>query len=246
MSLVRLGFKLKGAAGSVVPGTQTYDAGSGNHVVQPYNTLVVEEWGAGGGSGAVSTASSPASHTDAGNGGSSTVTVGSDSLVADGGAGSVSLWGPGGGSTSPGAAGSASGGDTNTTGTQGDAGLRNVGVFSGNHRGGSSPNGGAYTASQTEPASPGTIAGADGNAPGGGAQPPGANSGGGATYMPAGGSGGGYCKKTYTYGVGQAPAWGALLPYSVGVGGAAGTIEVIPTSKNGAVGAAGRVKFTWS
>jgi hypothetical protein len=96
----------------VFPGSQSFGYGSYAPVIQEYNTITVEIWGAGGGSGAASTGPGTAA-TD---GGTSYFSAPSGPVYAFGG-----LHGePGGGEGAPGAPGgpgSASGGDVNAPGS---------------------------------------------------------------------------------------------------------------------------------
>lgn len=121
--------------------TVTTPTASANFVVQPYNTLVVEHWGAGG-SGAA---------TGAGNAGGASASSTLGLTAGGGGAGPAS-------GTS--VAGTASGGDTNTSGSVGSAsGAALTAGF-----GGAGANGGAQRAGPTAANTGGNA----GNAPGGG------------------------------------------------------------------------------
>jgi hypothetical protein len=226
----------------VVPGSTTFDSGSGNFTVPGYNTLTVELWG-GGGSGRGST-NQVANGASGGVGGNNGVdsTVSTLGLTAERGRGASGGTGTGTG----GAGGAGVGGDDNQSGESGQSGTSNSNSSIAYRYGGASPNGGARATGNLS----GTTSGADGiagNAPGGGGtgwainvnQGPGF---GWQSYAHASGGGGGYTSKTYVRGEPGAPDIGDLLAYAVGAGGA----SVGSGSSESGAGAAGRVKFTWS
>ena len=210
----------------VVPGTTTFNSGSGTYTVVSYNTLTIELWGGGASGGAA--ASGPI------NGNASTVST--YSLSAGGGlrsttnATNANNAGPGG---------TASGGNTtNTNGGAGTAPSPTNGSFGTTGRGGNAPNGGlggaAINYSTTS-----AVNGNPGNAPGGGG-------GGGGSFIPTGGGtalkhpGGGsgaYVKHVFTYGAGGSPAIGDGIAYSVAA-------AANPGNAFYGLGAAGRISFT--
>lgn len=228
---------------TVTPGATTYNSGSGNYKVEPYNTLTIELWG-GGASGGPHSAIGVVPAGISGN----ASTVSTYSLSAGGGQASAS--------DSPsypgGAGGTASGG--NTTNTNGSAGgaanvnKLNTSTTSG-AGGGGAGGGGAGGSATSVPIGSGTsnnyYTGNDGTAPGGG------GSGGGAVIFSApgggnrnasgfqGGGGGAYVKHVLTFGSPGAPAVGDLIAYAVA---AAATRP--SGSGPGGQGAAGRIKFT--
>ena len=212
---------------NVTPGSTTITAtGSGSFTVPAYNTLVIELWGGGGGSGSVVGTASGYNGTD----GADTF-ITSLSLIAGGG--KLSLGAGNYGVSAGGVGGTATGGNINTSGGNGGSPV-NYNYLNQN-AGGSSPNGGAggaYSGAYL-------VNGNPGFSPGGG--------GGGAAYSNnsgtvgvSGGAGGGaYCKKTYA--LGTIP-FGTGLIFSVGTGGRGG----YQGANTGAAGAPGQIKFTWS
>lgn len=232
---------------AIVPGSQTYNSGSGNFVVEPYNTLEVELYG-GGSSGCSCQTTNPFRLASIA-GGASTCT--GLSLSAGGGAALVNGIST---TTQNGAAGgTASGGDTNTSGNASSQIVQSAGgVVSGSVAAAPNapgPAGGAGGTGITVGA--GASQQQNGHS---GTQPGGAGTsdvmssfsiGGGWVHRwGANGASGAYCKKTYTHGVTSGyPAWAANVAYAVGAGGGdPGTgIATAP-----GLGAAGRVIFTWS
>jgi len=199
----------------VTAGSQTYSTpGTFTFVTPLYNTLTVSVWGGGGGGG------DPSNGTGAGGTSSSF----NGNVIANGGGGGTAAgWGVGQGSA--GAGGTASGGDTNTTGSPGTLGgyipcCTSYYASAGN--GGASPNGGAGGTGASN-----GVAASPGAAPGGG--------GGGSGYTSSGlgngGGGGGYASKTYTTG---------QLTQGLGV-----TVVVGSGGAGGGNGADGRVSVTW-
>lgn len=245
MSHFAPGFIYAPAGVVVTPGSQTFNSGSGNWTTENYNTLEVELWGGGGSSSGRNPGGSLGTDR-AGNSDGSASTCTGLSLSAGRGASGL-------GWSQPGAGGTASGGDTNTTGTAGISGSNpnptaQTSATGGN--GGASPNGGATCAGSFTNA--GThVAGTIGNAPGGGS---GAGcrlffvSGDGVHAVGGGGGGGGaYCKKTFTAGVTPgAPAFASLVAYVVGAGSTYTNGTQSGVFVNSANGAVGRVRFTWS
>lgn len=217
-------------ARTVIAGSQTFDSSSGNFSMPAYNTLTVEIWG--GGSSSVGQTNGS---TVNGNAGGAT-TCSTLSMTANGAAAGITIGTPP--FTQPGAAGTASGGNTtNTTGNVGD-----IGVSPGTTSpctGAGAPNGGGNV---TTPSGANTN-GTNGSTPGGGGS--GVHF---AASSGAGGSSGGYSKSVYTFGVTSGfPAIGALLAWAVGSGGAAaGTTPADALNQRSGAGANGRVKFTWS
>lgn len=207
----------------VVPGSTTFDTGSGNFTTPNYNTLTIEVWGAGasGGSGGTTVQSVA--------GGASTCTT--KGMTANGGARTtVNANGAGGG-----VGGTASGGNTtNTTGgTGGDPSPLNTSAGT-SGAGGAGASGGAGGLAGGSPST-----GAAGTAPGGGGAGSNNSAGGGTFQKFAGGGGAGYSKSVYTFGVTSGfPTVAQLLAYSVGAGPAA--------NASGGAGANGRVRFTWT
>jgi hypothetical protein len=220
------------ASGVITPGSQTFDAASGNFPVPNYNVLTIELWGAGGaGLGFTTTSDITATDAVGTDGGASSVL----SMVANGGKHGNSTQA----GVSPGVGGTASGGNTtNTTGNTG--GGFGVGTNPANGRGGGAANGGGDQNSTNNTTlhlvTPGTI----GTIPGGGGSACVNGSAAGGTRM-NGAGGGGYCKSVFTFGVTSGfPSFGALLAYVAGVGG------VPAGAAPGGAGRFGRVKFTWS
>lgn len=195
-------------------GSQTYSTpGTYSFTVPSYATLTVQVWGGGGGGGSAYNAAS----TDGTAGDQSSF---NGTLVGGGGGagfGVVTNSGAGG------SGGTASGGDVNTTGNPGTAGVD----FGSGGSGGSAPNGGT-----------GGTAGAPGN-PGGA---PGAGGGGGTNAFNGGGGGsGGYVSKAYTSGQLTPGAGVTVIVGSGGAGGVAGN-----SISNGGAGAAGQVSITYT
>ena len=182
--------------------------GTYTRTVPTYSLMIVEVWGGGGGGGDSILRNGSA-------GGSSTFSA----MTAGGGDGGLGGQNGAGG----GRQGSASGGDTNTSGTAGG-----TGTFSVSGSGGSAPNGGSGGAGGT------SSAGANGNTPGGG----GAGS---YSHTPGGGGGGAgaYAKKTYASG---ALTVGSSVTLGVGSGGAGGT----QYGWSGGAGANGQVQVICS
>lgn len=219
-------------ARTVIPGSQTFDSGSGNFTVPVYNTLTIELWG-GGAAGGI--------HLDTTRGGTNgnPSTVSTLSLSAGGGLRSAD-------GANGGVGGTASGGNTtNTNGNVGgpstlNFGLPPSGFYSG--AGGSAPNGGAGGVGVYVPDTTGNANGNPGTAPGGGGSGAAETTGTGPAYTHRGDPGGGsgaYVKHVVTLGTGPAP--GALLAYAV-----AASVSAFAGTPQGGSGAAGRVKFTWA
>jgi len=213
----------------VTPGSAEYNsAGAGSQVLPNFNTLVVELWGAGSSGNGLT----PPSTNFPGNDGGTT-TCSTLGLTAGGGVR------PSGAPANPGAGGLASGGDINTSGSQGVAGGAYNGVFG---RGGSSPNGGATTLPPAGQGTPGLADnGFNGAAPGAAGSAPTYNVSG-SQFSGCGGSGGAYCRKTYTRGSPGAPAIGDTINHIVGGGGA----RDAAANFDGGSGANGRIRYTWS
>lgn len=239
---------------AVVPGSTTFDTGSGNYTVPNYNILTIEVWGQGGGAvGKPGANNNQGTETEGTDGAASTVTGTGIAITANGGGRGRSGANGGTGGT----AGTASGGNTtNTTGNVG--GNRTPTTGTGNNTvktsgvGGAAPNGGAQAAgvnSSSDSTTIGTIVtnGTNGNAPGGGGSGIADTTTGGLPLATnkqgfAGAGSCGYSKSVFVIGVtANAPSVGALLAYlaatSGGVAGGAG-------ARPGGAGAAGRVKFT--
>lgn len=239
-------------------GSETHDgpSTSGNFAVPLYNTLIIEGWGSGGGSGiGVNCTSAQTAGQTAATDGADTVVNYSGVLIAYGGKAGQNVT-----SDSSSAVlgvrvvgGIAAGGDVNSQGESGGAPQRNGAYGAPNGYGGSSPNGGAVRTITgiAEPAGANVVdAGDAGNAPGGGAS-------GAACTMQiddanrnvgGGGSGAGYFKITFTIGEPGAPLPGDLVNWVIGANGVGGGFTTLGAGNGarGADGAAGRVKFTWS
>lgn len=233
----------------VEAGSQTFDgpSASGNFPVPLYNTLTIEVWGPGGGSGALTTSTTAVASTNGTNPGDSTAAIGGSNLLATGGKTGLNQTHSPVFSPPASVGGIPSGGDTNANGENGGAGIdARAGYSSAEGAGGFSPNGGAHQ-TVSNPGTNGNQSSAAGNAPGGGAKS-GLQDLSGVQYVAAGGAGGAYVAKTFTFGVTfGAPAPGSLIPWAIGANGTGGTITGgSGTNRNGANGAAGRVKFTWA
>lgn len=207
-----------GKFAAVVPGSTTFDSGSGTYTVPNYDTLTIEVWGGGAPGGTTITPDgngSGVAGTILANGG------GRPTSNANGGTG-----GPGG---------TASGGNTtNTTGSAGTgASPTNFGAGT-SGAGGAGANGGAGGAAKGTGTNPNN--GNPGTAPGGGGGGQNFQGDGGLFSKYPGGGGGGYAKSVYVRGVTSgAPLIGSGLSYSVGA---------VSSAANQGDGAAGRVKFT--
>jgi hypothetical protein len=205
-------------------GSQVYTSGSGSFTIPPYATSIVFKlWGAGSGG---FWESSNVTYAPTSGGGNTTVTIPSLSVTITAGgalAGDTVI--------EHGVGGTASGGDINTSGSNGITSQGN----GGNAGNPTSPNpSGAGGAVIT-----GNANGNLGNAYGGG--------GGGAsnvysgnTYAGGGGGGGAFAQKTYTFG-GLSP--GATINWSVGSGGPGGAGS---GGYTGGVGANGGIVISWS
>ncbi|MDO8931441.1 MAG: hypothetical protein Q7U97_03525 [Rhodocyclaceae bacterium] len=205
----------------VTPGTVTYDiAGSNNFTVPDFNTLVVEMWGPGGGSGGAG--------PSVGNNGTDGTATTFNGLSAGGG-----LHGNGQAGTGQGASGNggtASGGDINTNGIAGTT----TSTTSTGH-GAPVDGGGDVTSDHT--AGPGGQGGKPGTTPGGGASGAAWN---GASFPVAGASGtGAYVKKTYVTGQLNVGSIIAAIVGTQGVGGYGNALS-------GNTGGPGKIVITWS
>lgn len=232
----------------VVPGSKTYNPGTHTFSVPLFNTLTVELWGGGGGSGKYE---GPFTFLAGANGEDSSVA--SLNLFARGGKGSTD-------GKAPGQGGTASGGSTNTTGGNSNGGSATAppsapgsgGIASTNPytspTGGSAANGGAGGAGTTYEL-PFFIPPGFYNLGNPGGQPGGGQSGDLIFYrddalsqaikvITAAGGGGGYCARTYTAAIGAAVQYNDQLAVIVGSG--------AYNPSFGTVGGDGRVKFTWS
>lgn len=204
------------------PGSQTYDApGVYSFTVPNFaSQLVIEAWGPGGvGRSLWSNATYVAG---------SATTVSGPSLTITANAGNFP---PGRASTDVGLGGTASGGDVNTSGANGQTGA-SAGAGHGG-AGGNSPNGGAGGAMSGV----GTNTFNNGTTPGGGGSASGVNSA--STTGNGGGGAGGYSKKTIAQGM-LTP--GTTVTATVGN-------DSSFASTNGydpGLGGHGTVKFTWS
>lgn len=222
-----------------------YTSGSGTITAPDYDELYVEATGAAGGTGAVSVTAGT-SGTNATNGGASTITVGTDNLVANGSNGTQTIRN-GIGSTTGTAGGTATGPwDVASTGNTGNAGIQNAawsGVAAG--RGNSHAFAQGFTTDLSgEPSSNNSsLNGFLYKAAGQSARPPTARGASASNeYRPATAGGGGFGYKKYTKGVGQAPSVGGSISYSVGAGGLAGTVTGGTTTAPGLDGNNGRVR----
>lgn len=204
-------------------GSQVYTSGSGSFTIPPYATSIVFKlWGAGsGGFGEYASVT----YAPTSGGGNTTVTI--PSLTA-----TITAGGASAGDTviQHGVGGTASGGDINTSGSNGTT--TGNGGNAGNP---TSPNpngtGGAAVS--------GNSNGNPGNAYGGGGSG-GANLYSSAQYVAGSGGGGAFAQKTYTFG-GLSP--GATINWSVGSGGPGGAGS---GGYTGGVGANGGIVISWS
>lgn len=226
-------FSMTVSSPPVTAGTWTYQNGSGAFLVNEYNTLVVEVFGAGGGSGD--------SGVYGGAGGSSFASIPSfGAVTAIGGGG-----GPG-DATGPAAGGGASGGDINLSGGNGSIRLQTpnpalVNVVGGASGGVSYGGGGATAPTPLDGRQNVTVNGYHGNGPGGGS--------GGCTVFTtlpnrqmvyigtSSGGGGGYSRKVFSRGAAGAPTAGSYISFTVGNGGRGAANCPIN-------GAGGMVRFT--
>jgi hypothetical protein len=214
---------VSGTISAVVPGSVTYESGSGNFTIPPFNSLAIQLWGGGGGGGGFT---APGTFVAGSNGASSTaygITAG------------PGIAGSAGASTTGGAGGSAAGENySSAAGTAGTIG----GSAGGDGAGGAGGDGGAGGAGLAY----GTISsGHPGSAPGGGG-------GGGASTFTVeessgwdaggGGGGGGFAQCDFAAG---SLAVGGTISWVVGAGGAGGA----GATAAGGAGAAGYVAFTW-
>lgn len=223
---------------AVVAAVTTFDAGSGSFVVPEYNVLTEEAWGPGGCSGGCNISLPASGKTEGTNPGNTTL----GAITANGGQTGACFRAGTADNAGATVGGTASGGNnTNTAGENGNQGGQ--GEQSGHPTwgdGGSSPNGGAHNSVPTITAGQQTASVA-GNVPGGGARSGMINANPGSTA--AGGAGGGYGKSIFIRGAVGSPAPGSTIAWAVGAQGTAGTIAA-GTVQNGALGAAGRVRFT--
>jgi hypothetical protein len=228
MSAVGTMLTMKIASG-VVPGSTTFDSGSGNYSVPAYNTLTIELWGGGAAGGPNADDFGSVAGV---NGNASTVST--YSLSAGGGLKSAS---DAGANPPGGVGGTASGG--NTTNTNGNAGGQGT-WYSGTYAGGDSGAGGnAPGSGGSGGAGQGIFAafinGNPGGAPGGGGGGAIAGSNPSGPWRGYQGAGSGaYVRHVFTFGSGGAPSVGALIAYAV-----AATVS----SSSGA-GSPGRIRFT--
>jgi len=234
---------LAAAGVPVTPGSQQFDSGSGSFATPAYNTLIVEIWGAGGGSCSWNL-TGPAKSAGTNGGASSVSTL---SLSAGGGVGSDMASASSRQRRRRG--GTASGGDTNTTGQAGSAGQgQNTSAASSwfGGKGGDSPNGGTGGAQTVDTNTTATgVAGNIGNAPGGGASG-GAQLSSGTKCGTGGGGAARIAANLYVRRNRRRASVRRLLAYAVGVGGVRGVVTQSGFFLNGNSGAAGRVRFTWS
>jgi len=217
------------------PGTRSY-------TVPAYNTMVIEVWGGGSGTG-----------TTIAPGTSGTYVQCVDATATAIPALSLSA----GGATSPssvfydatgGVGGTASGGDVNVNGENGETGSGSAAPITAiGGKGGDSPNGGTGGAARTETTTGSfSYAGNPGNAPGGGGGSPRqtANIGGFKAFWGGSGGGGAYVKKTFNWNDPGAPGTGDILSYTVGAKGTGGRRTASPLTIAGTDGADGRLKIT--
>jgi hypothetical protein len=204
-------------------GSQVYTSGSGSFTIPPYATSIVFQlWGAGSGGFGINTS---VTYPPASGGGNTTVTIPSLSVTITAGgalAGDTVI--------QHGVGGTASGGDTNTSGSNGTTGGKG-----GNAANPSSPNpngtGGAVVSGNSN-GNPGNTYGGGG----GGAS----NVYSGNTYDGGGGGGGAFSQKTYTFG---SLSPGDTINWSVGSGGPGGAGS---GGYTGGVGANGGIVISWS
>lgn len=188
-------------------------------------------WGSAGGSGGVGTATV----TNGSAGSATTFTTEGTTMSAGGGGGSNSKTSNSVGN--PGAGGTATGGDVNTSGSTGTSGVTGSTSTSGSGGNAAAPGGGTGAAGASAGAGV-TTAGAQGTAPGGGSSGAVHGNATGSARRAAGGSGGGArCQRTFAAGVLTVDATYTLV---VATGGAKGTGDLA----DGAAGKDGSAVFT--